>query len=173
LTNPSVPPPSSTEGPLERIAAEVDAFRRSLDDCRGSTDPFIRSERLKKAHIALGTLWNRYKHEKEYLNSGQRVALEKVFEKYKFIQGMMELRRVAEHVTLPEGPLIYTIGNAPVQLTPESSALAVFAAPIVRLPDDKGTIHEVDHLQRLEVAERRIGDALAKARLARARRPRP
>jgi hypothetical protein len=163
MTKPSVPSPSSTEGPLERIASDFDAFRRSIDDCRRSTDPF-RSEQFKGAYGALARLRDRYRHERENLTSEQRVPLERVFEKDKFIAGMMELRQVAEHVIRRGGPLIYTTGNAPIQLTEGSSALAVFAAPIVVLPDKSGEAHRLDHLERLNEAELRISRALAKAR---------
>jgi hypothetical protein len=148
---------------LERIAAYFVEFCRSVDDCRRSADPF-RSEQWKGAQSALGRLRNRYLREKRYLSSAEQVALRKVFEEDVFIKGMMQLRQVAEHVILPEGPLIYTIGNAPVQLTADSSALAVFADAIVRLPDNKGVFHTIDHLQRLEETGRRISRAFVQAR---------
>ena len=76
----------------------------------------------------------------------------------------MELRQVSEHVVRrPQGPQIWTTANVPLQLTVELSAMAVFAAPIVTLPDVNHTHHRIDHLERLNEAESRISAALARA----------
>ena len=52
-------------------------------------------------------------------------ALQKVFEDDTSIAGMMEVRQVAEHVIRRDGPVIRTVSNVPIQLTAESSALAM------------------------------------------------
>ena len=75
----------------------------------------------------------------------------------------MEFRQVGEHVVRRGGPVIRTTRNAPIQLNVESSAMAVFAAPIVRLFDIERVAHDIDHLAMLEEAERRITTALSKA----------
>jgi len=46
----------------------------------------------------------------------------------------------------------------------ETSAGAVFDAPIVRLPDNKGQLYQTDHLRNLEEAETRIRRALARSK---------
>jgi hypothetical protein len=53
----------------------------------------------------------------------------------------MELRQVGEHVVRrPHGAQIWIEGNVPVGLTVESSAMAVFAGPVVSL--FVGTVQE-------------------------------
>jgi hypothetical protein len=80
---------------------------------------------------------------------------------------MMAIRQVSEHVTHVSrgapGPLIRTTGNAPIQLTVESSAMAVFSAPVPILRDVFDVPHAIDHLNMLEEAKLRIGHALADA----------
>jgi len=153
---------------LDRIETYFDEFREAIDRCRSGKK--FRAGDWKGAHAALGRLRERYLHEKEHLIPEQRAALQKVFEDDVFIAGMMAIRQIAEHVTHVSrsamGPRISTPWNAPIQLTVESSAMAVFASPIVILRDVNNTPHEIDHLVRLEEAQRRIGSALAKARQA-------
>lgn len=144
---------------LERVVAYFEEFRGSVNDCRQAGS--FRPSDWKEAYGALGRLRDRYKHEKGGLTADQRAALEKVFENDPFIEGMMEFRQVGEHVIRRGGPLIRTTGNAPIQLTVESSAMAVFSAPVVVLRDIASALHTIDHLKMLEEAERRIGAALA------------
>jgi hypothetical protein len=114
---------------LERIAEYFAEFRQSVEACRGASS--FRSVDWKAAYGALGRLRDRYIHEKSNLTPAEQAPLRKVFEDDVFIKGMMELRQVGEHVVRREGPMIYTTENAPVRLTVESSAKAVFAAPVV------------------------------------------
>jgi hypothetical protein len=124
---------------LERVTAYFEEFRESVNGCR-SADSF-KLGNWKGAYGALGRLRDRYLHEKGELTSAQRAARQKVFENDTFIEGMMELRQVGEHVIRRGEPLIRTTGNAPIRLTVETSAMAVFAAPIVVLRDVKNTPH--------------------------------
>ena len=147
---------------LERIDEYFKEFRDAVNDCRLAGS--FRAADWKEAYGALGRLRDRYLHEKENLTPEQQAPLQKVFEEDVFIRGMMEVRQVSEHVVRSEpGPLIRTTGNAPIQLTVESSAMAVFAAPVVVLCDILNMPHTVNHLQMLEEAERRIGAAVARA----------
>ena len=155
--------PEDMTDALGRIAGYFEEFRQSIERCR-SADAF-KAVDWKDAHGALGRLRERYEHEKDDLTPEQQKALRKVFEDDVFIKGMMELRQVGEHVVRRGGPTIYTTGNAPVHLTVESSAMAVFAGPVVTLPDIDGKVHKLDHGERLEEALRRIGAALAKTSL--------
>lgn len=148
---------------LERISQYFDEFGQSLEACRSAES--VRPVDLKAAHSALGRLRERFLHEKKNLTPAQQAALQKVFEDDVFIKGMMEFRQVGEHVIRrPDGPQIWIEGNVPVQLTVESSAMAVFAGPVVRLFDINDTPHRVNHLERLSKAEGRISAALARAR---------
>jgi hypothetical protein len=110
----------------------------------------------------LGRLRDRYEHEKANLTIDERRALEKVFDNDTFIEGMMQFRQVSEHVIRRGGARITTTRNVPIQLTVESSAMAVFAAPVVVLPDNMRKPHTIDHLKMLEEGERRIHAALDK-----------
>jgi hypothetical protein len=158
-------------GPLERIEAYFEEFGQAIVDCHSRIE--FRAGDLKEAHAALGRLRDRYLHEKKDLTPKQQAALQKVFEDDVFIAGMMAIRQVGEHVTHVSrgatGPRISTIQNAPIQLTVESSAMAVFAAPTVTLVDVHNVLHRIDHRERLEEAQRRIGSALAKATKSRER----
>jgi hypothetical protein len=145
---------------LERIAQYFDEFRESVNRCR-SADTF-RPADWKSAYGALGRLRDRYEHEKANLTIDERRALEKVFDNDTFIEGMMQFRQVSEHVIRRGGARITTTRNVPIQLTVESSAMAVFAAPVVVLPDNMRKPHTIDHLKMLEEGERRIHAALDK-----------
>jgi hypothetical protein len=153
------------DGPMEalqRIEAYLTEFEESVEACRSASSKPVD---WKAAYGALGRLRERYQHEAKNLTGEQRAALEKAFDDDPFIKGMMELRQVAEHVVRREpGPLIRTTQNAPVQLTVESSAMAVFAAPVVILRDTSNVAHTVDHLKMLEEARGRIRAALKRAR---------
>jgi hypothetical protein len=147
---------------LQRIEAYFTEFEQSVTACRSASSKAVD---WKAAYGALGRLRERYHHEEKNLTGKERAALQKVFDGDPFIKGMMELRQVAEHVVRREpGPLIRTTQNAPVQLTVESSAMAVFAGSVVILRDVANVAHTVDHLKMLEEARRRIRAALKKAR---------
>jgi hypothetical protein len=154
-----------TDG-LKRIAAYYDEFCQSVEVCRAAAAASYRSLDWKAAYSALGRMRDRYRHERGGLALGEQTALKKVFENDAFIEGLMDFRQVGEHVIRRGGPVIRTISNAPVRLTVESSAMAVFAGPVVVLPDITGAEHTIDHLKLLQEALRRIGAALERARVA-------
>ena len=146
---------------IDRIAAYFEEFKQSVEDCRKS--PTFRPGDLKQAYSSLGRLRDRYLWEKENLTTSEIAPLRKVFEEDVFIKGLMDIRQVGEHVVRRGGPLIRTTTNAPIQLNVESSAMAMFAAPIVSLLDVEKVAHDIDHLAWLEDALRRIAAALTKA----------
>jgi hypothetical protein len=146
--------------PLDRIAQYFEEFQRSVADCRLADE--FRSERWKNAYGALGRLRDRYLFEKSRLTPGQRAALEKVFEKDTFIEGMMDVRTTSEHVVKRDGPMqLWTSENFRVEVV--TSAGAVFAAPFVTVPDTKGYPRRIEHLPSLEKAVQRIKRALDNA----------
>ena len=146
---------------LERIAKDFEDFCQSVEACR-SAEAF-RPVDWKSAYGALGRLRDRYSHEKDNLAAEELSALQKVFDNDTFMEGMMHFRQVSEHVIKRGGAQITTTKNVPIQLTVESSAMAVFAGPVVVLPDIKRERHTIDHLKMLEEAQRRISAALARA----------
>ena len=154
---------------LGRIDNYFQEFRQVVDACRKAES--FKPADWKNAYGALGRLRDRYRHEKEDLTPGQQAALQKVFYDDLFIKGMMAIRQVSEHVTYVSrdapGPLIRTTWNEPIQLTVESSAIAVFSAPVVILRDIANMPREINHLSMLEQAERRVGNALDKAKACR------
>lgn len=76
----------------------------------------------------------------------------------------LEARQIGEHVTKRGGAVITIASNAPIELDLETSALSYFAAPRVNVPDVEGQWHEINHLERLREAERRIDAAIRRAR---------
>ena len=137
-------------------------FQRSVDACRLArwADPFL-PDPWHNAYGALGRLRDRYKIEKANLTSEQQFALQKVFVRDTFIDGMMQVRQVSEYVTQGDWTVLRTPQNIPVKVT--TSAMALFISPSVTLPDTKGELQRVDHLGWLEKAEKRIKNALDKA----------
>jgi hypothetical protein len=105
-------------------------------------------------------LRERYKHELQNLTKDERKALDKVFEDDTFTLGMMNTRTIGDHVKDRDGPVLYTKSNAPVQLTVESSAMGVFAAPFVVAIDAEGKPHPINHSEDLIEMVLRIERAL-------------
>ena len=102
-------------GPLERIQCYFAEFQASVEACR-SADDASRPERLKNAYGALHRLRDRYRREKKQkrLSPWQQPPLEKVFEKDKFIESMMRIRQVSEHVVASEPSSFRTPDNVPL-----------------------------------------------------------
>ena len=118
----------------------------------------------KDAYNRLSRLRDRYVSEKARLGPSERAALAKVFEDDPFIEGMMDARQIGEHVTKRQNDaVIRTISNAPIFLTAESSALAVFDGPIIKLPDTNQTTHTVNHTEQLIEARKRVKAAIDRA----------
>jgi hypothetical protein len=149
-----------TDG-FERVLKDFDEFCQSVEKCRAVNPP--EPVDLKAAYGALNRLRERYEHEKDNLNKGERTVLKKVFEDYVFLEGLMDIRQIAEHVIKRKDAVIYTTGNAPITLQVKTSAGAMFAGSRVTVYDTSGAPHTVDHLNNLETAERRIKDGIARA----------
>ncbi|HEY9463225.1 MAG TPA: hypothetical protein VIR54_09065 [Vicinamibacterales bacterium] len=148
---------------LERIEEYAQAFRDGIARCEGAL--FNRAD-LLDAYDRLSRLRDRYLKEKPHLTPTQRLALAKVFEDDRFIEGMLNARQIGEHVT-KRGPVvtIRTADNAPITFDAvQSSAMAYFAGPLVQLPDVHERLHEIDHLGQLREAEKRIDAAIQRAR---------
>jgi hypothetical protein len=81
-----------------------------------------------------------------------------------FIEGMIDARQICEHVTNRGGAVIRTTGNAPIPLDVKTSAMSYDAAPRVKVADVNGQPQDVNHLERLQEAQKRIHAATLQAR---------
>jgi len=93
------------------IESYFEAFRSRLEECRAA-DTYVAAD-WQDNYTRLARLRNRYLEEKHHLNRTADKALSKVFEGGTFIDGMMHIRVVSEHVTKRCDLVIRTIGNAP------------------------------------------------------------
>jgi hypothetical protein len=146
---------------LDRILPYVHAFSDGIDRCR--TAVTFNPADWQDAYNRLNRLRDRYLHEKANLDASQRQAFQKVFEHDTFIEGLLNIRLIGEHVKKRTMPEIRLFTNKAIYMPVETSAGAFFASPIVRLPDSSGHLHTADHLGNLEEAEKRIQRALARA----------
>jgi hypothetical protein len=147
---------------LERIEEYFQAFREAIGRCRSAAA--FQAADWQDAYARLSRLRDRYLKEREALAPSERNALMKVFEQDTFIEGMMDMRQVGEHVIKRGGPVIRTTSNVPITLDVQTSAKAMYAAPQVNLVDVRGDPHRIDHLKLLQEAEKRIDAALRNAR---------
>lgn len=149
---------------FQRIEAYFEEFCRGLARCLGE-EPFDRAD-LFDIYARLSRLRDRFTEEKERRNfhPAELAALSKVFEDDRFIEGMMNMRQVAEHVRKRGEKFdIWTKDNAPISLNPDSSAMESFSAYRVTLTTMTGNQFHLDHLKRLEEAKRRIAAAMRTA----------
>ena len=152
---------------LERIEEYAQAFRDGVARCAASE--FNKFD-VMDAYTRLTRLRDRYREEakKGRLTPSEHRALSKVFEHDSFIEGMANIRQIGEHVIKRDADAVVTIrtaDNAPIRFDAvQSSAMAVFAGPLVRLPDEHERLHEIDHLAQLRHAEQRIAAAIQRAR---------
>jgi hypothetical protein len=86
---------------LERIRQYSVEFSQSVERC-SSASAFVSLD-LKNAYGALGRLRDRYVREKTVLTPNERAALQKALDDDVFIDGMMNLRQLAEHVVVRGG----------------------------------------------------------------------
>ena len=149
---------------LETIEEYFQEFRDGIVRCEAALQ-FNRAD-LLDAQNRLARLRDRYIAEKDDLSLFERKALSKVFEKDVFIQGMLNVRQIGEHVTKRSGGavILRTPANAPIELDCQTSAMSYFGASRVLVGDAKGQKHQVDHFEQLKEAESRISAALRKAR---------
>ena len=142
---------------LERIEQYAQDFREGVARCAAAS--MFKMADVLDAYNRLNRLRDRYRYEACRLTPSERHALTKVFDDDVFIRGMLEARQIGEHVTQRRpGPVtIRTVGNAPIDFDcKSSSALAYFAGPLVEMPDVDGQSHDINHLEQLREAEKRI-----------------
>ncbi len=147
---------------LKRIEEYAQPFRDGIARCEAAA-AFNMADWID-AYNRLARLRDRYDAEKDHLTPSERQALSKVFDNDVFIKGMIAVRQIGEHVTKRGGAVITTTGNAPISLDVETSAMAYYAAPRVKVADVKGQPQEVNHLERLQEAQKRIDAAILRAR---------
>jgi hypothetical protein len=145
---------------IDRIVDDARAFSDGVVRCHAT--PFNAAD-FEDAYNRLSRLRDRYLKDKFSLDLSEQQALAKVFEDDKFIEGMLNIRQVGEHVQHRTGAVLRTTSNAPIILFSEVSAGSMFAAPVVHLRDAAGQLHLTDHLRNLEEAEKRVQRALARA----------
>ena len=147
---------------FQRIEGYFGAFRTAIDSCR-MTGTFLAAD-WQDAYARLARLRDRYMKEKPQLTRAELEALSKVFEQDTFTEGMMDIRQVGEHVRKRGDLVIRTTSNAPITLSAESSAMALFSASTVFLNGTDGNPQRVDHLEMLEEMKKRIAATMTKAR---------
>jgi hypothetical protein len=153
---------TESSGAFQRIEPYVDAFLDGIKRCR--TSAVFDAADWQDAYGRFWRLRERYREEKCRLRESERQALSKVFDDDDFIKGVEQIRHVGEHITRTKTYTIYTPAGDPITLETGSSARDMFAANTVWLTDTKGEMHRVDHLEMLEALERRITNAIRKAR---------
>lgn len=146
---------------LDRILPYAHAFSEGIDRCRSAT--IFKAADWQDAYNRLSRMRDRYIHEKSNLDPSERQALTKVFEEDNFIEGLLNIRQIGEHVQMRREPVIRLMTNAPFPLVAKTSAGSVFDGPIVTLHGPKGQRQPTDHLQNLTEAENRIQCALSRA----------
>jgi hypothetical protein len=149
---------------LEKIRDYAQDFSELVERfrCRSTIGTFKAAD-WEDAYNRLSRLRERYIREKSYLDPSERQALTKVFEEDTFIEGLLHIRQIGEHVQISgrEPVVIRSLTNAPITICVETSALGFFHAPIVRVHDETtGQLHSISHLQNIEEAEENIQRAL-------------
>jgi len=150
---------------LVRIEVYYEGFRAGLKRCRDA-ETFIMADWCD-VYGRLGQLRDRYEIESKQktLTPSQDRALRKVFEDDKFIEGLLTIRTIGEHVVKRDGaPVFYTSANAPIYITASASAMDVLSNKVVSLKDREGQSHNVNHLENFLEADRRIKKAIDRAR---------
>jgi hypothetical protein len=147
---------------LNRILDYARKFSDKIEVCRHY--PTFNAADWEDAYNRLSRLRDRYLHEKPNLDPAEAQALRKVFEEDDFIEDMLKVRQIGEHVHQGNDPsTVRLMTNATIPICVETSALGFFGAAVVRLPDIRGQLHSINHLQNLKEAEKRIQRALDRA----------
>jgi hypothetical protein len=147
---------------FKRVEKECQEFCDKVERCRAEdrdmADIKDTYSRLLRAH-------DRYEYEAQArsLDPSEYSAFRKVFEQDELIESVLKVRLIADHVEKGGAELLSKEGDR-FKITAESSAAAVFGAPVVYLDDVDGVPHCWDHLKELGEAERRISRAIAKAK---------
>jgi hypothetical protein len=133
---------------FDRIEKAFEDFRSKVEQCRDEANSNMAD--IQDAYNRLDILRNRYEYEAykaRSLNSAEREALQKVFDQYRFMEGMGKIRVIGHHVI---GDLhLYDINNSPFDLAASTSGATIYANRRVSVTDTKGEIHVIDHLQSL------------------------
>jgi hypothetical protein len=146
---------------LDRILDDKRAFSDGVARCRATPFNVADSE---DAYNRLSRLRDRTRKETPNLELSEREALDKVFVHDPFIKCLLEFRQVGEHVQYRQGVVLRTpTNNQPRYLDVKTTARTAFTAPLVRPPFTSGNLQLIDHLVYLEVAEKRVQNALDRA----------
>lgn len=152
---------------LDRILSYAHDFFELVERSRcRNTIGTVTAADWEDTYNRLSRLRDRYIHEKPNLETSERRELSKVFEEDVFIEGLLQIRQIGEHVQKrgDEPIVIRLLTNAPITICVETSALRFFQAAIVRVTDETtGQLHFISHLQNLEEAEKRVRAALNRA----------
>jgi hypothetical protein len=146
---------------LRRILPYVQAFREGVSRCRKA--PAFNQADLMDAFNRLSRLKDRYIHEEAELDQSEREALEKVFRHDNFIDGLIDIRQIGEHVQKRTPAHIPLFTSARVPLHAETSAGSFFAGPVYRVDTPEGTTYLFNLQANLEEAEKRIEKAVNRA----------
>jgi hypothetical protein len=147
---------------LDKIQADAKEFFDGVDRVEGSTT--FNGADVKDAYARFSRLLERYWHEKKskHFTPVEEQALRKVFEDDVFMKGMLDACQIAEHIQKRSGggPVIRTMDNSPIPLSAKTSAASFFAEAVFTVRGDQGKTHNINHLQQLKEAKRRVCKAL-------------
>src|SRR5262249_14984901 len=155
---------------LERIEQEFEVFRSLVEHCANQATTNMAD--IRNAYDRFYWLRERYEHEADagHLSQTEQAAPGNVFGDNKFIASVGRVRGISNHVETGDVESLDP-NNVSFTLTPASSALAVFAAPCVKLTDKQGQIQHINHLSWLTHAVDYITRAMAKAKASRTNAP--
>jgi hypothetical protein len=153
---------NNSEG-LTRIKSYFEDFSNAIEhykqseqhDAANCQDAYERAARIRERFRDEAT--------NSTLQPGERMPLSKVCDNDPFIKGMMNFRHVGDHIKKKDDFIIRTRSNEPITLPAATSAMALFAYPIVTLNDIHGKPHRINHLEMLEEGQRRFAAAITKA----------
>jgi len=140
------------------IEIYFDEFCAAVERCREAGEFFPAD--WKDAYNRLSRLRDRYNREKPNLTNLERDALAKPFKRDAFIEGMLAIRQIGEHVEQHDTIQVSFPSNYRITLPTGVSAMSMFARRIVSLTDTDGRTYQWDHLTMFEEAERRIASAM-------------
>src|SRR5690348_2262987 len=103
---------------LTKVIGASEEFFQGIERCR--TASTFNAGDYKDAYNRLNRLRERFLHEKFSLNPSEREALEKVFEKDVFIEGLLKGRTIGEHIKISRPVMMK--GNQTIPLVAETSA---------------------------------------------------
>ena len=149
---------------LQRIEKVFRDFRAAIERCRKS-QPGEPAD-LQDAYSRLARLRERYEREKDHrnLNQTELEPLSNVFVHNKFIEGLMNIRNVGDHVEMHENFFVSTPDMQIWDFEVGSSAFAFFSGPAPNVVDIAGVSRRIDHVNWLGEAEKLIDRAIVKAK---------